>query len=162
MEGRAGAEKTYQHLTASYSDLLVGNPRNIYRITCKNGDLWSLPMRKFSRHTSGRVVSVLQGMVNNPYSGCGASRGIRTRARASVRDLRGFSAAIRFGLRSRLNAAGDFTSCAHRRSSLSASTSGKTARSTLNFGRRRVLCMFKDFPTHTRSGRHAAIHHRDE
>jgi len=148
MEGRAGAEKTYQHLTASYADLLRESAE-YYRDYLEKTVSLELPDAQIQQAYDWSRVSVLQGMVNNPYLGSGLVAGYRTSGESQRPGFAWFfgrdSFWTSFALMRR-----EILPVRARRSSLSASTSGKTARFHTKFRRARVLCSgSRIIPTHT-------------
>jgi len=98
MEGRVGAEKTYRHLTIDYADLLKESAE-YYRTYLAETVTLDLPDAQIQQAYDWSRVSMLQGMVTNPFLGTGSSRGTVLRERANGQDSHGFSGAIRAGLR---------------------------------------------------------------
>jgi glycogen debranching enzyme len=109
LEGRAGAEKTYQHLTTSYADLLRESAE-YYRDYLGKTVSVELPDAQIQRAYDWSRVSVLQGMVNNPYLGTGLVAGYRTSGESQRPGFAWFFGRDSFWTSFALNAAGDFTS----------------------------------------------------
>ena len=109
LEGRAGAEKTYQHLTASYADLLRESAE-YYRDYLEKTVSLELPDAQIQQAYDWSRVSVLQGMVNNPYLGSGLVAGYRTSGESQRPGFAWFFGRDSFWTSFALNAAGDFTS----------------------------------------------------
>jgi glycogen debranching enzyme len=109
VEGRAGAEKTYQHLTTSYSDLLQESAEYYRDYLGKTVNL-DLPDAQIQQAYDWSRVSVLQGMVNNPYLGTGLVAGYRTSGESQRPGFAWFFGRDSFWTSFALNAAGDFSS----------------------------------------------------
>ncbi len=75
--GIAEAEKTYQHLLASYSDL-VRESGAYYRAYLDKTVSLELPDAALQQAYDWARISTIQGMVNNPYLGSGLVAGYRT------------------------------------------------------------------------------------
>jgi len=75
--GRADAEKTYQHLLASYSDSM-GEASKYYRSYLDKTVSLELADRALQRAYDWARISTVQGLVNNPYLGAGLVAGYRT------------------------------------------------------------------------------------
>ena len=108
LEGRAGAEKTYQHLTASYADSLRESAE-YYRDYLKKTVSVELPDSQIQQAYDWSRVSVLQGMVNNPYLGTGLVAGYRTSGESQRPGFAWFFGRDSFWTSFALNAAGDFS-----------------------------------------------------
>jgi glycogen debranching enzyme len=108
LEGRAGAEKTYQHLTTSYTDLLRESAQ-FYRDYLKKTVNVELPDAQIQQAYDWSRVSVLQGMVNNPYLGTGLVAGYRTSGESQRPGFAWFFGRDSFWTSFALNAAGDFS-----------------------------------------------------
>jgi glycogen debranching enzyme len=109
LEGRAGVEKTYQHLTASYADLLRESAE-YYRDYLKKTVSVELPDAQIQQAYDWSRVSVLQGVVNNPYLGTGLVAGYRTSGESQRPGFAWFFGRDSFWTSFALNAAGDFSS----------------------------------------------------
>jgi glycogen debranching enzyme len=108
MEGRAAAEKTYQHLTASYADLLRESAEYYREYLGKTVSL-ELPDAQIQQAYDWSRVSVLQGMVSNPYLGTGLVAGYRTSGESQRPGFAWFFGRDSFWTSFALNAAGDFS-----------------------------------------------------
>ena len=75
--GRADAEKTYQHLLASYSDSM-GEASKYYRSYLDKTVSLELPDPALQQAYDWARISTVQGLVNNPYLGAGLVAGYRT------------------------------------------------------------------------------------
>ena len=107
--GRSDAEKTYQHLLASYADSMRASSDYYHAYLDKTVSL-ELPDAALQQAYDWARISTIQGMVNNPYLGSGLVAGYRT---SGVGQRPGF--AWFFGRDSlwtsfALNAEGDFSS----------------------------------------------------
>jgi glycogen debranching enzyme len=108
LEGRAGAEKTYQHLTASYADLL-GESAEYYRDYLGKMVSLELPDSQMQQAYDWSRVSMLQGLVTNPYLGTGLVAGYRTSGESQRPGFAWFFGRDSFWTSLALNAAGDFS-----------------------------------------------------
>ncbi|HET8925223.1 MAG TPA: hypothetical protein VFN26_19730 [Candidatus Acidoferrum sp.] len=77
MEGRAAAEKTYQHLASDYAELLKDSAEYYQDYLDKTVSL-ELPDQQLQQAYDWARVSVLQGLVTNPTLGTGLVAGYRT------------------------------------------------------------------------------------
>ena len=109
LEGRAAAEKTYEHLTTSYADLLQESAE-YYRDYLGKTVSVELPDAQIQRAYDWSRVSVLQGLVNNPYLGTGLVAGYRTSGESQRPGFAWFFGRDSFWTSFALNAAGDFSS----------------------------------------------------
>jgi len=109
MEGRAAAEKTYQHLTGAYADLLRESAE-YYRDYLGKTVIVELPDGQLQQAYDWARVSVLQGMVSNPYLGTGLVAGYRTSGESQRPGFAWFFGRDSFWTSFGLNAAGDFSS----------------------------------------------------
>lgn len=75
--GRAYAEKTYQHLQTSYTDLLHDSG-DFYRSYLGKTVSLDLPDRNLQQAYDWARISTIQGLVTNPYLGTGLVAGYRT------------------------------------------------------------------------------------
>ncbi len=108
MEGRAGAEKTYQHLTTAYADLLRESAE-YYRDYLGKTVSADLPDAQIQQAYDWARVSVLQGVVNNRYLGTGLVAGYRTSGESQRPGFAWFFGRDSFWTSFALNAAGDFS-----------------------------------------------------
>src|SRR5467141_18523 len=109
VEGRAAAEKTYEHLTATYVELLRESAE-YYRDYVGKTVSVELPDTQIQQAYDWSRVSVLQGMVNNPYLGTGLVAGYRTSGESQRPGFAWFFGRDSFWTSFALNAAGDFSS----------------------------------------------------
>jgi glycogen debranching enzyme len=107
MEGRAGAEKTYRHLTADYADLLKES-REYYRNFLAQTVTLDLPDAQIQRAYDWSRVSMLQGMVTNPFMGTGLVAGYRGSGETQRPGFAWFFGRDSFWTSLALNAEGDF------------------------------------------------------
>ena len=107
MEGRAGAEKTYRHLTADYADLLKES-REYYRNFLAHTVTLDLPDAQIQRAYDWSRVSMLQGMVTNPFLGTGLVAGYRGSGETQRPGFAWFFGRDSFWTSLALNAEGDF------------------------------------------------------
>src|SRR6267378_3231136 len=107
MEGRAGAEKTYQHLTSAYADLLRDSA-DYYRDYLGKTVSVQLPDAQIQQAYDWARVSLLQGTVSNPYLGTGLVAGYRTSGESQRPGFAWFFGRDSFWTSFALNAAGDF------------------------------------------------------
>jgi glycogen debranching enzyme len=75
--GQADAEKTYQHLLASYTDSMRESA-DYYRTYLDKTVSLELPDRAIQQAYDWARISTIQGLVNNPYLGEGLVAGYRT------------------------------------------------------------------------------------
>jgi glycogen debranching enzyme len=75
--GRAEAEKTYQHLSTSYTGLLRESAEYYKAYFAKTVTL-ELPDNSLQQAYDWARISTIQGLVNNPYLGTGLVAGYRT------------------------------------------------------------------------------------
>src|SRR6266851_3916384 len=108
MEGRAGAEKTYQQLTTAYADLLRESAE-YYRDYLGKTVSADLPDAQIQQAYDWARVSVLQGVVNNRYLGTGLVAGYRTSGESQRPGFAWFFGRDSFWTSFALNAAGDFS-----------------------------------------------------
>src|SRR5216683_714441 len=108
MEGPAAAEKTYRHLTADYADLLKES-RQYYRNFLAQTVTLDLPDERIQRAYDWSRVSMLQGMVTNPFLGTGLVAGYRTSGESQRPGFAWFFGRDSFWTSLALNAEGDFS-----------------------------------------------------
>ncbi len=75
--GPADAEKTYQHLLNSYTDL-IHQSADYYRAYLDHTVALELPDMELQQAYDWARLSTIQGLVNNPYLGTGLVAGYRT------------------------------------------------------------------------------------
>jgi glycogen debranching enzyme len=109
LEGRAGAEKNYEHLRNSYADLLRESAEYYQDYLGKTVSV-DLPDAQIQQAYDWSRVSVLQGLVNNPYLGTGLVAGYRTSGESQRPGFAWFFGRDSFWTSFALNAAGDFSS----------------------------------------------------
>ncbi len=107
MEGPAAAEKTYRHLTADYADLLKESTQ-YYRNFLAQTVTLDLPDEQIQRAYDWSRVSMLQGMVTNPFLGTGLVAGYRTSGVSQRPGFAWFFGRDSFWTSLALNAEGDF------------------------------------------------------
>jgi glycogen debranching enzyme len=107
MEGRAAAEKTYRHLTADYADLLKESVE-YYRNLLAQSVTLDLPDAQIQRAYDWSRVSMLQGMVTNPFLGTGLVAGYRGSGETQRPGFAWFFGRDSFWTSLALNAEGDF------------------------------------------------------
>src|SRR6266849_2229512 len=107
LEGRAAAEKTYQHLTSAYADLLRESAEYYRDYLGKTVNL-ELPDAQIQQAYDWARVSALQGMVNNPYLGTGLVAGYRTPGESQRPGFAWFFGRDSFWTSFALNAEGDY------------------------------------------------------
>jgi glycogen debranching enzyme len=108
LEGRAAAEKTYQHLTADYLKLLK-DLAEYYRTYLDKTVSVELPDAQIQQAYDWARVSMLQGMVNNPSLGTGLVAGYRTSGESQRPGFAWFFGRDSFWTSFALNASGDFS-----------------------------------------------------
>src|SRR5712664_1169645 len=108
LEGRAAAEKTYQHLTADYAQLLKDSPE-YYRAYLDKTVSVELPDAQIQQAYDWARVSMLQGMVNNPLLGTGLVAGYRTSGESQRPGFAWFFGRDSFWTSFARNASGDFS-----------------------------------------------------
>jgi glycogen debranching enzyme len=106
MEGRAAAEKTYQHLTSAYSELLQESAR-YYRDYLQRTVSVAIPDPQLQQAYDWSRVSVVQGMVTNPFLGTGLVAGYRTSGESQRPGFAWFFGRDSFWTSLALNAEGD-------------------------------------------------------
>jgi glycogen debranching enzyme len=106
MEGRAAAEKTYQHLTSGYTELLRESTE-YYRDYLKRTVGVEIPDPQLQQAYDWSRVSVVQGMVTNPFLGTGLVAGYRTSGESQRPGFAWFFGRDSFWTSLALNAEGD-------------------------------------------------------
>jgi len=108
LEGRAGAEKTYQHLTSDYAQLLKESAE-YYRAYLDKTVSVELPDAQIQQAYDWARVSMLQGVVTNPSLGTGLVAGYRTSGESQRPGFAWFFGRDSFWTSFALNASGDFS-----------------------------------------------------
>src|SRR5882724_10119585 len=108
LEGRAAAEKTYQHLTADYVQLLKASAE-YYRTYLDKTVSVQLPDAQIQQAYDWARVSMLQGMATNPSLGTGLVAGYRTSGESQRPGFAWFFGRDSFWTSFTLNASGDFS-----------------------------------------------------
>ena len=108
LEGRAAAEKTYAHLTSDYASLW-NESADYYRDYLEKTVSVELPDARIQQAYDWARVSMLQGMVNNPYLGTGLVAGYRTSGESQRPGFAWFFGRDSFWTSFALNASGDFS-----------------------------------------------------
>jgi glycogen debranching enzyme len=108
LEGRAAAEKTYQHLMADYARLLKDSAE-YYRTYLEKTVSVELPDAQIQQAYDWARVSMLQGMVSNPSLGTGLVAGYRTSGESQRPGFAWFFGRDSFWTSFALNASGDFS-----------------------------------------------------
>src|SRR5438876_1165220 len=107
VEGRAAAEKTYQRLITAYADLLKESAE-YYRNYLRRTVSVELPDPQLQQAYDWARVSMLQGVVTNPYLGTGLVAGYRTSGTSQRPGFAWFFGRDSEWTSFALNAAGDF------------------------------------------------------
>ncbi len=107
-EGQAAAEKTYQHLLSAYPQLLRESA-DYYRDYLAHTLNVDLPDDQLQQAYDWARVSVLQGMVTNPYLGTGLVAGYRSSGESQRPGFAWFFGRDSFWTSLALNASGDFS-----------------------------------------------------
>jgi len=108
MEGKDAAEKTYQHLLSDYTQLLRESG-DYYRDYLAHTLIADLPDEQLQQAYDWARISVLQGMVTNPYLGTGLVAGYRTSGESQRPGFAWFFGRDSFWTSLALNAEGDFS-----------------------------------------------------
>ncbi len=107
-EGRTAAEKTYQHLLASYADLWQESAE-YYRDYLRRTVSVELPDAQLQQAYDWARVSALQGVVTNPSLGTGLVAGYRTSGESQRPGFAWFFGRDSFWSSFALNSEGDFS-----------------------------------------------------
>jgi glycogen debranching enzyme len=107
MESRAAAEKIYQHLTVDYAALMQESAK-YYADYLQRTVSVDLPDTQIQQSYDWSRVSMLQGMVNNPFLGTGLVAGYRTSGESQRPGFAWFFGRDSFWTSFALNAEGDF------------------------------------------------------
>jgi glycogen debranching enzyme len=108
VEGRAAAERTYQHL-ASDGAALLRESAEYYRDYLARTVSLELPDSQMQQAYDWARVSMLQGVVTNPYLGTGLVAGYRTSGESQRPGFAWFFGRDSFWTSLALNAEGDFS-----------------------------------------------------
>jgi len=108
MEGRAAAEKTYRHLTADYAELLKESAEYYRNYLTQTVNL-DLPDQELQKAYDWSRVSMVQGMVTNPFLGTGLVAGYRGSGETQRPGFAWFFGRDTFWTSLALNAEGDFS-----------------------------------------------------
>ena len=98
VNGRAEAESTYKHLLSDYAALEKDSAKYYDDYLARTVSV-ELPDAQLQQAYDWARVSVIQGLVTNPYLGTGLVAGYRTSGTSQRPALRGFLAAILSGRR---------------------------------------------------------------
>src|SRR6266852_988902 len=108
LEGRAATEKTFQHLTSNYAQLLKESAE-YYRAYLEKTVSVELPDAQIQRAYDWARVSMLQGVVSNPSLGTGLVAGYRTSGESQRPGYAWYFGRDSFWTSFALNASGDFS-----------------------------------------------------
>jgi glycogen debranching enzyme len=106
--GRAEAEKVYQHLSTSYSDLLRESA-DYYKAYLARTVTLELPDDSLQQAYDWARISTIQGLVNNPYLGAGLVAGYRTSGTSQRPGFAWFFGRDSLWTSFALNAEGDYS-----------------------------------------------------
>jgi glycogen debranching enzyme len=107
VNGRSGAETTYQKLVANYTSL-EQEAAEYYRNYLSRTVSLELPDKQLQQSYDWARVSVLQGLVTNPYLGTGLIAGYRTSGESQRPGFAWFFGRDSFWTSFALNSEGDF------------------------------------------------------
>jgi glycogen debranching enzyme len=107
MTGRADAESAYRRLTSGYGDLLRESAQ-YYRAYLSQTVSVELPDEQLQKAYDWSRVSLVQGMVSNPFLGTGLVAGYRTSGESQRPGFAWYFGRDSFWTSFALNAAGDF------------------------------------------------------
>jgi glycogen debranching enzyme len=105
--GRDDAARTYEHLRSSYSDLLQDSASYFRNYLAHTVNV-ELPDRKLQDAYDWARISVIQGLVTNPYLGTGLVAGYRTSGMGQRPGFAWFFGRDSFWTSFALNAEGDY------------------------------------------------------
>ena len=108
VEGRVAAEKTYQQLTAGYADLLKDSADYYQKYLAQTVSL-DLPDEQLQKAYDWSRVSIVQGMVTNPFLGTGLVAGYRGSGETQRPGFAWFFGRDSFWTSFALNAEGDYS-----------------------------------------------------
>jgi glycogen debranching enzyme len=107
LDGRANAEAAYKHLSTGYADLLRDSAE-YYRKYLRESVNLELPDAQIQQAYDWSRVSMLQGMVSNPFLGTGLVAGYRTSGESQRPGFAWFFGRDSLWTSLALDAAGDF------------------------------------------------------
>jgi glycogen debranching enzyme len=107
MQGRAEAQSIYQHLTASYREL-IRDSAQYYSDYLKRTVNLTLPDAQLQQAYDWSRISVIQGLVTNPFLGTGLVAGYRTSGTSQRPGFAWFFGRDSFWTSFALNSVGDF------------------------------------------------------
>jgi glycogen debranching enzyme len=107
MQGRADAQSNYQHMLASYPDLLRESARYYSDYLDRTVNL-TLPDAQLQQAYDWSRISVIQGLATNPFLGTGLVAGYRTSGTSQRPGFAWFFGRDSFWTSFALNSAGDF------------------------------------------------------
>ena len=107
LDGRPPAETAYKHLSTSYGDLLRSSADYYKKYLAQTVTL-DLPDAQLRQAYDWSRVSMLQGLVNNPYLGIGLVAGYRTSGESQRPGFAWFFGRDSFWTALALDAVGDF------------------------------------------------------
>jgi glycogen debranching enzyme len=107
MQGRADAENTFHRLTSGYNDLLRESADYYLNYLSQTVSV-ELPDKQIQQAYDWSRVSMVQGMVNNPFLGTGLVAGYRTSGESQRPGFAWYFGRDSFWTSFALNAAGDF------------------------------------------------------
>ena len=108
LEGRPAAEKTYQHMTSDYAELLKESAKYYQDYLGRTVNL-KLPDDQLQQAYDWARVSMLQGLVANPTLGTGLVAGYRTSGESQRPGFAWFFGRDSFWTSLALTASGDFS-----------------------------------------------------
>jgi glycogen debranching enzyme len=109
LEGRAPAEATYRRLSSAYAELLRSSAE-YYRKYLSDTVSVTLPDAQIQQAYDWSRISILQGMVSNPFLGTGLVAGYRTSGESQRPGFAWFFGRDSLWTSLALDAAGDFAS----------------------------------------------------
>src|SRR5215467_5930982 len=107
VEGRESAEKTYQHLTVTYGELLRESAKYYQDYLARTVSV-EIPDAPLQQAYDWARVSMVQGLVTNPYLGTGLVAGYRTSGQGQRPGFAWFFGRDSFWTSFALNSEGDF------------------------------------------------------
>jgi glycogen debranching enzyme len=107
MQGRADAQSNYQHIAASYRDLLRESAQYYSDYLERTVNL-TLPDAQLQQAYDWSRISVIQGLATNPFLGTGLVAGYRTSGTSQRPGFAWFFGRDSFWTSFALNSAGDF------------------------------------------------------
>ena len=107
MQGRAEAQSNYQHLAASYGDLLRESAQYYSDYLDRTVNL-TLPDKQLQQAYDWSRISVIQGLATNPFLGTGLVAGYRTSGTSQRPGFAWFFGRDSLWTSFALNSAGDF------------------------------------------------------